>query len=232
VNVGRLAFSTVILMSGGLACERSLESAARDAAMNGAVTPVADGSPAPNQDAAPAPAKDAGPCGFVDAGDTWSYATADQVASFGWNDAGATTLVSPEWIAAQCARSTCFPLKATSIGDSQKLLVRRWARCSPLGPFHTPEDGIQIKADGTYTFLTWSAGALIPETGDVYDVGRVQYIDASAFNRRPAIQVDFDAGPGDAGIGGIGSFPDFYLDPPIFSFNNNGVETYRFLALP
>ena len=91
---------------------------------------------------------------------------------------------------------------------------------------------MQINADGTYVFLAWSAGALVPEVGDAHDHGGIEYIDTSAINRRPAIQVDFDAGSIDAGIGGVGSFPDFYEDPPIFSFNNNGVETYRVLALP
>ena len=226
VNGARLALSTVILTACGLACQRSLETGPRDATVNGALTP--------GQGATPTPALDAAACGLRDAGDTWIYATADQVASFGWNGAGtdAATSVSSDWVAAQCARATCSPLKATSISDSQKLLVRRWARCSSLGPFHTPEDGIQINADGTYVFLAWSGGALVPEAGDPYDVGRVEYIDTSAFNGRPAIQVDFDAGPEDAGIGGIGSFPDFYVDPPIMSYNNNAVETYRFLALP
>jgi hypothetical protein len=225
--------STVILTAGGLGCGRSLESGLRDAALDAALTPGGDAAPAPGRDAATTPGQDAAVCPLVDAGDTWSYLTADQVASFDSNgDAGAVTLVSPAWVAAQCARAACSPLKASSIGDSQKLLVRSWARCSPLGPFHTPEDGIRINPDGTYVFLAWSGGVLVPEAGDVHDVGRVDYIDTSAFNRMPAIQVDFDAGLGDAGIGGIGSFPDFYVDPPIFSFNNNAVETYRFVALP
>jgi hypothetical protein len=223
----------------GFACEGSLETGARDAAVNGAVTPGRDGASTPVEDAASTPVQDAastpvqdgGGCGVQDAGDAWNYLSAEQVASFGWNDAGTVTLVSPAWVAVQCARTTCSPRKAASVGDTQKLLVRRWARCSPLGPFHTPEDGMQINGDGTYVFLAWSAGALVAEVGDTY-VGRVEYLDTSAFNGRPAIQVDLDAGPGDAGLGGIDSFPDFYQDPPIMSYNDNGVETYRFVALP
>jgi hypothetical protein len=157
----------------------------------------------------------------------------------GWSDAsvwsdGSTdgaAPVSPDWIAAECHRPGCSPLMVTSVSMMQTTLTRRWGRCSELGLFHLPHDGIQINADGTYVFLAWSGGALLPESGDGA-TGLVEYLDTSAINGKPTIQVNFLTGPLDAGGWEVVSDPEVNDDPPILSINNNGVETYHYLALP
>jgi hypothetical protein len=206
VKVGSLALLMVLVTSCGLIAEQPLENQSPDAATGAALTPN----------------EDAGPCSPADAseGIVWSDPSSDSASS-----------VSADWVAAQCARAACSPVAVTSTSAMQTILTRSWARCSSLGLFHVPHDGIQINADGTYAFLAWSGASLIPESGDTY-AGTVEYVDTSAINGKPTIQVNFESPPEDAGRGFIVSDPQIDADPPLLTIDNNGVETYRYLALP
>jgi hypothetical protein len=112
-------------------------------------------------------------------------------------------------------------------GDETGALQRQWVLCSPMGIFHRPHVGIVIEADDRWSYLAWSGGQLVAQRG-LDKQGSVTYIDNSALNGPSSIQVGIDSDLG----GGIGGFPAISHDPMFMVFNNNGVHTYTYAAVP
>jgi len=128
--------------------------------------------------------------------------------------------------AAQCQRPLFEKLTVDSIAAMQAILRRTWVSCSNPALFHRPQDGMLIDANDRFTFLTWSGGALVPQTG-ADNQGTVQYIDNSMVNGYPSLSFSFVR---DSDGGTISAGPVISDDPRTILIDNEGVETYAYTA--
>jgi len=141
-------------------------------------------------------------------------------------DAGPTSSgTSPAAVAAQCQIPPGDRLQLDSIGAMRAALQRTWAHCSDPGLFHRPQDGMVIDANDRFAFLAWSNGNLVRLAG-LDNEGTVQYLDTSAMNGRPTIQVNFVSDLGNTII----SRPVVSNVPRTLIIDNMGIETYTYTA--
>jgi hypothetical protein len=134
------------------------------------------------------------------------------------SDAEAAPPLTPA-VAAACARPS-HEIAAPPQGVAA-FLQRRWILCSDKGIGHRAQAGIEIRGDGRFSLLGWTAdGHLAPMTG-VENEGTLdlQYTSQTG-------QLDFVR---DVGLTMI-VHPTYQAGPDAMVLNNEGVFTYRYVA--
>jgi hypothetical protein len=126
--------------------------------------------------------------------------------------------------APECQGAPGSAVTPGTISAMRQALSRRWVLCSPQGLFGGDqlEGGIEIVADDRYYRLGRNAQGGLERNGPRSELS---YIDTSSFNGRPSIQVNFAGGS-------IISHPVLTVAPAWLIINNNGVQEYRYVAVP
>jgi hypothetical protein len=128
--------------------------------------------------------------------------------------------VAPSSLATACARRS-QRVYVTGTAEARPFLTRRWVLCSAKGLLQRPQAGMEIRADGRFSLLAWTAeGALRALTG-IENEGTVSFRATDQTG-----QVDFYADLGGDWI----VHPVWGTDPRVVSYDNNGVERYDYVA--
>jgi len=98
--------------------------------------------------------------------------------------------ITPAAVEALCQPPLGEKLPVDTIQAMKDTIRRSWALCSGQGIFAHAQAGITIGGDDRWAFLVWSGDHLVATTG-LDNEGTVEYIDTSAMNGRPTIQVNF-----------------------------------------
>jgi hypothetical protein len=135
-------------------------------------------------------------------------------------DPAAPPAVAPSSTATACARRS-QRVYVTGTDQARPFLTRRWVLCSEKGLLQRPQAGVEIRADGRFSLLAWTAeGALRPLTG-IENEGTVSFRATDQTG-----QIDFYADLGGDWI----LHPVWGTDPRVVSYENNGVERYDYVA--
>lgn len=133
------------------------------------------------------------------------------------SDAAAEVIAAPASAAAACARRSERAF-VTNVEETRAFLTRRWVLCSAKGLLRRPQAGLEIRADGRFSLLEWTAdGGLRPKTG-------LENEGAVSFSASGPIEFS-----GDRGFEAI-LHPTWGQDPRAVSFDNEGVDRYDYVA--
>ena len=98
--------------------------------------------------------------------------------------------ITPSAAAALCQQTLGERLPVETIASMRAVLPGAWVLCSGQGIFARAQAGIYINDNDRWAYMAWAGDQLVVQQG-LDNEGSLEYIDTSAMNGRPTIQVKF-----------------------------------------